>query len=67
MFLLFSHCLDATYNGYNYIAVDEPLTQADASGNCAALGGTLASIWTDDENEFIKALTTKADYCGPSV
>ena len=65
--MCFYYCLDATYKGYNYVTVDHPLTRADARGNCAALGGTLASIWTDDENEFIKSLTKKSDYCGTLV
>ena len=64
MFLLFAYCLDAAYKGYNYVAVDHPLTQADARGNCAALGGTLASVATDDENAFIQKLTTETYYCG---
>ena len=54
---------DGTYNGYYYIAVDEPLSQTDAQSNCQGLGTQLASITTDEENSFIRNLTS-TEYCG---
>ena len=56
--------LEGDFNGFHYIAVDEPLSQADARSNCEALEAQLASIWSEEENQFLQRLTSE-EYCGP--
>ena len=51
------------FNGYHYIAVNDPLSQEEAGRNCQQLGGDLASILSEDENSFIQTLTSE-EYCG---
>ena len=50
------------FNGYHYIAVNEPMSQAQARNNCQQLGADLASIWSEVENSFIQTLTSE-EYC----
>ena len=54
---------DDVFNGYHYIAVNDPLSQADARSNCQQLGADLASILSEDENSFIQTLTSEEN-CG---
>ena len=56
--------IDAVYNGFLFIAVNEHLTQPEAMKNCASHGATLASVSSDDENSFVQTLTSE-EYCEP--
>ena len=53
---------DDFFNGYLYIAVNERLSQPNAKSNCEALGATLASVLSDEENSFIQTLTSEEYY-----
>ena len=52
------------YNGHYYMLYDESLTWEEAAAACEALGGYLATITSEEENEFITTLLNTGDkYC----
>ena len=56
---LYIFVLDNFLNGYDYILVQEHLSQPNAQKKCESLNATLASILSDEENSLIQTLTSE--------
>ncbi len=54
----------AEYNGHTYFYFSDPFTWVQARDFCAKLGGHLAAISDDDENELVKSLLSGRAWIG---